>query len=562
MTSSVYAKKALSTAFVFTLALIGASCGDVYRPVAQVIPGTPPNPAAVHFVVAIEANGSNALVGATCQPSGTPPPCIESQGTADHLDVSGDTSLGAFLTGLNPIHAALTANASRLYVANLGDDTVTANVTSSPTAASVISLAQGAQPVFVHTAENNNAYVANFGTSTVSVINTNSNALAGPDVPVGANPVALAEMPTAASTIQKLYVANENSSNMTVVNVLDDSVGTPVPIGVGQVWAVARSDGQRIYVLDKNGNVSAINTLTDLVMTNSGVASAGAGANFMFLDAKAQRLYVTNPSPAVHALSIFDISEVTAGAPVSRVAAIDLGQGAAPFYLPVSVTGIGDGSRAYVASYQIAKCQPNNYDCVNTQVAVINVGNNTVSKIIPIASGVPVETTNQNGCGAVAAPPAAWTPADGARFRLFVTASGGSSTSNFKVYVAQCDAQNIAVIDTFPANSNPADTFAGVTIQSPLSAFPGQTVSISGTSQSSTTTTYNYTLTAGTGLQPGMNIFVSGMGDAGNNGNFVISSVSSTAFTVDNPSGVSNGSQSGTGAVLVRQNPVFMVAGP
>src|SRR5215467_3607605 len=286
MTSSVYAKKALCAAFVLILALIEASCGDVYRPVAQVIPGTPPNPAAVHFVVTLSTNGAT------------------DSGTADHVDVSGDTSLGAFKTGLLPAHAALTANASRLYVANLGDDTVTANVTSSPTAASVISLAQGAQPVFVHTAENNNVYVANFGTSTVSVINANSNALAGPDVLVGANPVALAEMPTASATNQKLYVANENSNSMSVINVLDDSLASPIVIGTGQLLAVARADGRRVYVLDRNGTVSAIDTVANQVMSNTGVASAGPGANFIFLDAKTQRLYVTNPSPAVHSLSI------------------------------------------------------------------------------------------------------------------------------------------------------------------------------------------------------------------------------------------------------------------
>ena len=540
MTSSVYSKKALCTLVVFAVALIESSCGDVYRPVAQVIPGTPPNPGAVHFVITLSTNGS------------------ADPGTANHLDVSGDTSLGAFLTGFVPVHAALTANASRLYVANLADDTVTANATSSPTSAAVISLAQGAQPVFVHTAENTNVYVANFGTSTVSVINANSNALAGPDVPVGANPVALAEMPTTGSANQKLYVANENSTSMSVINVIDDSLGTPVLIGAGQVWAVARADGKRVYVLDRNGTVSAINTLTDQV---SGTASAGAGANFMFLDAKAQRLYVTNPSAAVHSLSILDISELN-GVAIKNVATIDLGQGAAPFYLPISVTGIGDGSRAYVATYQIAKCQPGNYDCINTQVAVVNVGNNTISKIVPVSAGVPIDTANQNGCGALAGPPAAWTPANGVRFRLFATASGGGSTSNFKVYVAQCDAQNVAVVDTFPANSNPADTFAGVTIPSPLSAFPGQTLSITGASQSSTTTTYNYTLTAGAGLQPGMNIFITGMSDAGNNGSFVISSLGPGSFDVTNPSGVTNATQSGTGAVLARQNPVFMVAGP
>ncbi|PYV68068.1 MAG: hypothetical protein DMG97_25735, partial [Acidobacteria bacterium] len=146
-------------------------------------------------------------------------------------------------------------------------------------------------------------------------------------------------------------------SNVTVINALDDSLGTPVLIGAPQVWAVARSDSARIYVLDTSGAVLAINTLSDMVMPNSPVASAGAGANFMFLDSKAQRLYVTNP--IANTLSIFDISEANPLAPVNPLTSpsgIDLSQGATPAYHPVSVTGIGDGSRAYVAAFQLPSC--------------------------------------------------------------------------------------------------------------------------------------------------------------------------------------------------------------
>jgi len=530
---------------LLALGLITTSCGDVYRPVAQIVPGTPPNPSAVHFVETVSANGKL------------------NTGSGSRLDVAGDTNLGNLQTGVQPAHAALIQNASKLYIANFGDDTVTENAPSNPTVTSTIGLPSGSQPVFVHSAESNNVYVANFGTGTVSVINANSNAVTT-SVPVGANPVALAEMPSTGSTNQKLYVANEGSSSVSVINVLDDSLGSAINVGAPQVWAVARSDSARIYVLDSSGTISAINTLSDSVMPPT--ASAGAGANFMFLDSKAQRLYVTNP--IAHTLSIFDITEVTP-TPVSHLVTLDLSQSASPAYIPTSVTGIGDGSRAYVASYQLTSCPAlsGSFACVNTAVSVINVGTNSVSKIVPIASAVPVDTNNNDGCGGIAPPPALWTPSVGTRFRLSTASSGGGSTSNFKVYVAQCDAQDIAVLDTFPANSNPADTYTGVTVPAPLSAASGQQVSISGATQTAATsttpatTTYAYTQTAGSGLQVGMSIFVSGMTDTGNNGNFVITALASGMFTVDNPSGVTNSAQSGTGSVLPRQSPVFVVAG-
>ena len=546
--SAGVARRLTWIAFVAALGIIESSCGDVYRPVAQIIPGTPPNPAAVHFMAAVSTNGTI------------------NTGSASRIDVSGDTSLGVLQTGLMPVHAALIPNASKMYIANFGDDTVTENAPSNPTVTSTISLPQGAQPVFVHSAENGNVYVADFATNSVSVINATSNVVTT-SVPVAANPVGLAEMPNAGSTNQKLYVASEGSSSVTVINVLDDSLGPPILIGAPQVWAVARSDSARIYVLDTNGAVLAINTLSDMVMPNSPVASAGAGANFMFLDSKAQRLYVTNP--VAHTLSIFDISESIPNPPVSHLVTLDLSQSASPAYVPVSVTGIGDGSRAYVASFQLTTCSDvsGNFPCINTQVEVINVGTNSVSKVIPIASSVPVDINNQDGCGGNTPPAAQWIPGTAARFRLSTAASGGGSTSNFKVYVSQCDAQNVAVIDTFPSNSNPADTYAGVTLAAPLSASPTLQVSISGASQTAATsstaatTTFTYT-PASTILHVGMSVFVTGMTDVGNNGNFVISSLGSGTFTVNNPSGITNATQSGTGAVLPRQNPVFLVAGP
>src|SRR5438128_2452959 len=128
------------------------------------------NPAAVHFMAAVSTNGTI------------------NTGSASRIDVSGDTSLGVLQTGLMPVHAALIPNASKMYIANFGDDTVTENAPSNPTVTSTISLPQGAQPVFVHSAENNNVYVANFGASTVSVINATSNVVTT-SVPVGTNPV-------------------------------------------------------------------------------------------------------------------------------------------------------------------------------------------------------------------------------------------------------------------------------------------------------------------------------------------------------------------------------------
>jgi len=501
----------LRAALVLLLGALEIACNENYRPIVQPVLPPPPNPAAFHYVIALTTNGPL------------------DPGSASRIDVSGDTYSGVFKTGVVPTHAALVPSGNKLYVANVGEDTVSVNNVSSPTIVSAISLPAGSQPVFVHSTENGNMYVANYGNSTVSQINTTSDVVIG-TVSVGNQPVAMAEMPNA----QKLYVVNQGSGTVSSINISGFSVAKTIPVGSAPVWAVARSDNAKIYVLDNSGTIYEIDTLSDTVLGTS--SSAGAGSNFMAYDRVAQRLYVTNPSngriaildsttdpPAVVSTQLnisaalqtvsnttytftqvsgptpqigmnlvlngmvdrgnngtFAVSAVGSGTftVVNGSGVTRTGQSGSGFVTPcldcspVSVTGLGDGSRAYVSSYQLVSCGGS--PCVSTQVAVINAGNNTISKVIPLDT-VPVDTTNPANCAPPSGPPAAtpWTPGT-ARFRAFAAASGGGTTTNFKVYVSQCDAGSVAVIDTSAVSTgsspHPADTYT-VTLAAPLSSF-------------------------------------------------------------------------------------------
>src|SRR4030088_1503046 len=87
---------------VLVCTVVCVSCGQVYRPVVIPITITPPNPANFHQVFAINANVPfNA-------------------GTGMQVDVSGDTNIGVISIGLNPTHAAILPNNSRVFVANAG----------------------------------------------------------------------------------------------------------------------------------------------------------------------------------------------------------------------------------------------------------------------------------------------------------------------------------------------------------------------------------------------------------------------------------------------------------
>jgi DNA-binding beta-propeller fold protein YncE len=78
------------------------SCGQVYRPVVIPTSTTPPNPANFHAVFGISANAPY------------------NPGTVLQIDVSGDTDIGVADMGVNPTHAAILSNHSRVFVASAG----------------------------------------------------------------------------------------------------------------------------------------------------------------------------------------------------------------------------------------------------------------------------------------------------------------------------------------------------------------------------------------------------------------------------------------------------------
>lgn len=569
---------------VLLLGAIEVACSESYRPIVQPVLPPPPDPGASHFVIAVSTNGVDVQGAGACSPSGLPLPfCQEDPGSASRINVSGDTYSGQFTTGVGPVHAAITTDGSKLYVPNFREDTVSVTSNAASTVLSTVSLPAGAVPVFVGTTDPANMYVANYGNNTVSAINITTDVVTG-TIPVGAQPVALAEMPNA----QKLYVVNQGSGTVTVINVAGFTVAKTIPVGATPVWAVARPDSAKIYVLDNSGTIYEIDTLTDLAVAvpviDSASVALGAGANFMTYDFVLQRLYVTNPANGRVAI----LNTATDPNPPTVLKVIDLSVGPnAPCpggCAPVSVTEIGDGSRAYFVSYQLTTCTDfllNSFPCVNTQVEVMNTGTNAISKVIPTSTSVAVDTTNPTDCGPLTGPPSSvpWRPGY-ARFRDFVASSGGGSTTNFKVYVSQCDAGNVAIIDTFADNlaspPHPADVYT-LSLAAPLSAFPPVQTTISAAAEdpSHTFTTYTYALASGSGLQVGMNVYVTGMLDSVNNGYFTIvnlatdtscsptATIGTTCFVVANSNGATTTNpQNGSGLVMPPQNPIFLVAGP
>ncbi len=380
------------------LFLICLSCGENYRPVATPLSPNPPNPAFTHFMVVLSTNG-------TTHP-----------GAATTLDVSGDSMSSQSSTGLSPTYAAYLTTG--IYVANRDDDTISVIDPNSPATPTTISLPTGSAPDFLATTQNSAVFVANAGNNTVSAINLTTNIVTN-TINVGVDPVAMAEL----GSNTRLYVANAGSGgtggSLTSINTLDYSVNPPIAgvTWVSPAWVVARSDSQRLFVLDKGaGTVVEIDTsgVTDSVVASIPV---GVGADYMIYDKTLSRLYVTNP--ITNTVYVLDASDAVTGT-VSQLATIPVA-GAA------SVAALPDGSRFYVASAVV------NGAAVTSSVVVVDAGSFTVEKTIPITSVTQTCASYMN------------TP-----YELSTAASADST----RVYVGNCDAGSTAIIATV-ANSSP-----------------------------------------------------------------------------------------------------------
>src|SRR6266576_357119 len=220
--------------------LITVGCGDTNRPTIIPNPVRPPDPENFHAVIAVNQNSPFY------------------PGTGMQLDVSGDSNAGVTKVAMGPVHAAVVN--SRIWVANALSNSVSvfSQASSAGTigASTDINLPPGFSPVFVHSTESATVYVANAtspdpntGPGTVDVINTAASAnVVTTEIPVGVNPVAMAETPDG----KELYVVNQGDGSVTHIHTVDKTTApATILVGASPTLAYARSDNQKIFVLNR-----------------------------------------------------------------------------------------------------------------------------------------------------------------------------------------------------------------------------------------------------------------------------------------------------------------------
>jgi len=513
------------------LFLICIACGDVYRPTIIPQPVPTPDPKNSHSTFTVNQNGTF------------------NSGTGMQVNVSGDSAAGVTKVAIMPVHATLLGN--KVWVANQGADSVSAFTvaagSTNPIGTAVdINLAPGAAPNFVESTESSTMYVAN-SNGTVNAISTVTNAITD-TIPVGSHPIAMVETPSNTSTTaltKKLYVVNRDTADVTVISTADKTViAPPIPVGASPRWAAYRSDGARVYVLSHDaGTVTAINTLLPVDTVIAPATPVGAGADFLYYDSRRNRLYIPNPTTST--VGIYDASTDA----LSLLASIDLtapipGGGGTPCpatgCIPVSVTALPDGTRAYVASYYIDTTSANCLQtaCLQAQVTVIDELTNQVTKSIPLPE---VSVSPVANCAA-------------SRFRI----SAATAIDSSRVYVSSCDGSGVWSINTS------GDAFFAF-VPAPGSAYSPTLMNITAAAQNGAETTYTFSYdpnAPGTPIFLGLVVSVTGMSVAADNGIFTVTGIGNGTFTVSNAAGQSTSGENATGVgEPPRQNPVFTLTG-
>jgi len=99
------------------------------------------------------------------------------------------------------------------------------------------------------------AYIPNFRSNNVSVIDTNTNTVVGSPIAVGINPIGVALTPDG----RFVYVTNASSNTVSVIDHATNTVvGSPIPVGASPVGIAVTPDGGFAYVANVNSNTVSV----------------------------------------------------------------------------------------------------------------------------------------------------------------------------------------------------------------------------------------------------------------------------------------------------------------
>jgi YVTN family beta-propeller protein len=173
------------------------------------------------------------------------------------FDTSNNSFTATTPVGTRPRRLTFSPDGKKIYVVNAGSNTVSVVDVATFAVTNTITLPPGGNPYGIAvTSDGKRAYVANnVMQGTLVAIDTATNAIAGTAI-VGNNPVHVVINPD--DTLA--YVANSGSSNLSVVDLQTNTVNQTVPAGSTPSAVATSINGRYIYV----ANNTAMGTVTVL----------------------------------------------------------------------------------------------------------------------------------------------------------------------------------------------------------------------------------------------------------------------------------------------------------
>ena len=316
--------------------------------------------------------------------------------SSSHLIGLKRCALPAFVVAALAIAAPASA-ARNAYVANPGSGTVSVIDLGTNSPAGSITVGAGPRDVAI-TPDGRFAYVTNEAEGTVSVIATATNTVVGTPIAigVGSKPRGIAISPDG----QTAWVADSGGNAVSVIATATKTVvGTPIEVGAGPEGIAISPDGTTAFVAQQGGGVSILNTTTRVV---TGAVPDALGPSQIAIGPRGARAFITNRG--ADSVSAFNPANgqvvgtpITVGAQPSGIA---IGPSGALAY----AAGFGDGT---LTPINIATSAPGTaitgfngpegvaVSPAGTQLYVANSGGGVVSVVntatnVPSAS-IPVE---------------------------------------------------------------------------------------------------------------------------------------------------------------------------
>ncbi len=251
--------------------------------------------------------------------------------------------------GTNPFGVAVSPDGTRAYVTNYGSASV--SVINTTTKAVTATIPVNGSPRGVAVSPNGTrAYSANRFTASVSVINTASDVVSA-SIGTGDSPLAIAITPNG----DRAYVTLPTSSGMSVLDLSNNTVSGLFGVGDARAVAISPVHARAYTTISDMNVVSVINTSNDTVTTNIPVGSAPDG---VAVSPDGTRVYVAN--------SLDDTVSVIDTSNDSVISTIAVGAG------PLGVAVSPDSAHVYITN-----------SAADT-VSVIDTSNNTVTDTIAV----------------------------------------------------------------------------------------------------------------------------------------------------------------------------------